>query len=81
MLALFYFALKFFPARHCLRAKVFFGTVSGNGPPGLGIPVFWNCNLLCQFPNFFIRKQGCSAGWECVDMPFPFATAVGRHRE
>lgn len=50
---------------------------NGKGPPGLGIPVFWNCNLLCQFHNFFVRKQGRSASWECVGMPFPFATSCG----
>lgn len=73
----FCFALNFFPARHCPQAKVFFGTANGKGPPGLGIPVFWNCNLLCQFHNAFVRKEGCTAGWECVDMPFPFATSCG----
>lgn len=40
-----------------------------------GIAVF-----CASFIIFFVRKQGWSAGWECVDTPFPFATTVFQNK-
>jgi len=51
------FALNFFPVRHCLQAKVFFGTANGKGPPGLEFLSSGIAGCCATFIIFFSEKK------------------------